>query len=515
MYNATDLQQLRKNGLTNKQILEQMAPVVPSAAKALAAIKSDTKTPAWQLDIKIGQMLDKGTPKNAPSGMAYMNAINLNKAQKKFDAYEQQTKQEPSLFSKAVDYLNAPGDAATGLINKGLSKLNIPGLSDLAGKTQEVQQLPENLRQAGDTLGVAIPVAAGIATGGASLPVMAGVDFAAGAAGSLVNNALGAAGGEDKTLKDFTVDPLVSGGVNAAAGAALGLAGKGIKKGVEAIADTGPGRLINSLIKPAQGEFKFGKNPGKAIADEGIVATSADDLLQKVSTRAEEIGKNIEQSIISQSKTAATQIDMKPLITGPIDEQLKVLKKLPTVNASAINTLEGLKQDLLSNYGNTQVELGVWNAKKEVGNLINWNSNEPFRDEVNKALWKVFEGLKTTLNKSVPGLEQLNGRYSELIAAAKSIERRSGVAQRANIIGNVGSLGGAALGYQQDGARGAAVGALGMKALGTTVGKTVAAQGVKALSKPAKALVEQISKFGAQEKSAILGAIQSLLQNEE
>lgn len=85
MYNASDLQQLRKEGISNREILERLAPVVPSAAKALSAIRNDKTTPDWQLETKIGAMLDKGVPKNAPSGLRYMNAVGLNTAQKKHD----------------------------------------------------------------------------------------------------------------------------------------------------------------------------------------------------------------------------------------------------------------------------------------------------------------------------------------------------------------------------------------------------------------------------------------------
>jgi len=85
MFNSSDIQTLRSQGRTNHEILEMMAPVVPSARKALDMINADTKTPEWQRETKIGQMLDKGVPKNAPSGFPYMTAIGLNQAQKAFD----------------------------------------------------------------------------------------------------------------------------------------------------------------------------------------------------------------------------------------------------------------------------------------------------------------------------------------------------------------------------------------------------------------------------------------------
>lgn len=85
MLNYSDVQQLRAQGQTNRQILEMMAPVVPSARNALNAIDADKTTPQWQVETKIGQMLDKQVPKNAPSGLAYLSAVGLNRAQRSFD----------------------------------------------------------------------------------------------------------------------------------------------------------------------------------------------------------------------------------------------------------------------------------------------------------------------------------------------------------------------------------------------------------------------------------------------
>ncbi len=185
MYNATDISQLRKEGMTNQQILENMAPVVPSAARALSAIRADKKTPAWQLEMKIGQMLDKGVPKNAPSGMLYMNAVGMNHAQKSLDSVDQQAQKDTAIQSSVqknqnpewlkwigqavsntgkslFDATQAPGNLATGLIDKGLSKIGVP----LAGDTQEAKNLSKN---AVDTLNN-MPLYAGIVGGAFGMP---------------------------------------------------------------------------------------------------------------------------------------------------------------------------------------------------------------------------------------------------------------------------------------------------------------------------------------------------------
>lgn len=46
------------------------------------------------------------------------------------------------------------------------------------------------------------------------------------------------------------------------------------------------GRLINSLIKPTNRQFSYGRNPGLAVAKEGIVATSLEDLATQVDRKS-------------------------------------------------------------------------------------------------------------------------------------------------------------------------------------------------------------------------------------
>src|SRR3990167_4032611 len=41
-------------------------------------------------------------------------------------------------------------------------------------------------------------------------------------------------------------------------------------------------RVINSLIKPLAKDFSYGKNPGRAVAEEGIVANNFDDLIENI-----------------------------------------------------------------------------------------------------------------------------------------------------------------------------------------------------------------------------------------
>lgn len=164
MLNQTDVAKLRQQGMTNRQILEMMAPVVPSARDALQKIDSDTSTPKWQVDIKIGQMLDKGVPKNAPSGMSYLQGVNLNMAQKKFDQTTE--KQVEPQISSPIQY---------------------------SGREMQPTTPKEFLSGAASTLPMIGGVIGGTIGAGAGIPTGPGA-IATGVAGAAAGGAIGEAG---------------------------------------------------------------------------------------------------------------------------------------------------------------------------------------------------------------------------------------------------------------------------------------------------------------------------------
>lgn len=217
MLNYADVQQLRRQGQSNRQILEMMAPVVPSAAKTLKAIDGDKKTPAWQIDAKIGKMLDSKVPKNAPSGIPYLTAVGLNEAQKSYDdkmgAMEQQAEQVEK--QTLLQQLKARNQAAFGTDTGVLGMFGGVNTDSAVGRFATGQQsLPET----------------GLQIAGQS----------AGAVGDVIGAGLGLAGrGLSAITPDFIERPVVD----------------TVKSGVQAVADSPIGDAISGAAG-MYGQFK-------------------------------------------------------------------------------------------------------------------------------------------------------------------------------------------------------------------------------------------------------------------
>lgn len=484
------LEEQRSQGITDDTIADFIAAKHPKFSEQLQFVRRDSK----------------GNPDAVKGLLNWRIYGDANYAPPQAEPQD-----ESSLMGAARTvsrYVNAPGDAFTGLALKGIGK--VTGLD--VSRSPEVQNLTQNVRDTGDLARYGIPAVAGLATAGASIPLSAGISTASGVAGRGIKEATDAATGVDEqSFSGRAGDAIVEGGLVGATDAAFGLAGKGVAKAAQYAAGKLPSRLVNSFIKPANNEFKFGKNPGQAIVDEGIIASSVDDLAEKVATRTDEIGQEIAATIerASRGGADAPQIDMTPIISKPIDEAIAKASKLKRTNATTIAQLNSLKEDLLEQYGNVQTPLGAWEAKRQVGSLVNWTKGDPFDELKNKTLWQVFEGLKDVLNKNVDGLEPLNSRYSELLGAKTSIARRMINIERSNLASLPSILTGTATAgadFTASGdpmqalTRGVAAGAI-TKAAGSTLAKTAGAQALKVIP---QAVLSSVSTLQTPAKLALI-----------
>ena len=139
----------------------------------------------------------------------------------------------------------------------------------------------------------AIPAVAGVAS---KLPGLAKL---IGAANSPMARTAAGIGGFEAAKTTLDGKPMEAPGefAKGAGGAYLGgkafsAAGKGIQAGIKSVSKS-PAMMVNSLIKPLLKDFSYGKNPGKAVAEEGIVASSLDDLAQKIGDARQRYGKRI------------------------------------------------------------------------------------------------------------------------------------------------------------------------------------------------------------------------------
>lgn len=100
----SDVEKLRANKVKNRDILQTIARVVPSAAKALSDADNDRNTPDDAKEEIFRKMLDATVPKTGVSGLPYANAVGMNSAQKKFDSLQTQYQTQEKMGSSNISH---------------------------------------------------------------------------------------------------------------------------------------------------------------------------------------------------------------------------------------------------------------------------------------------------------------------------------------------------------------------------------------------------------------------------
>lgn len=269
---------------------------------------------------------------------------------------------------------------------------------------------------------------------------------------------------------------------------------KALSKGSGKMAE----RAINSLIKPRDRQFSYGKNPGRGVANEGIMATSMEDLAQKVSAKRAEIGNEI-SSMVSNKSFDKVKLDFSN-ITSPIDDAISKLSQDPRTNSAAIKRLNDTKMDIMGaiedasgNITGYKYDLtkftpkNAYDLKKRIGDNTKFTGAASDDAMVNKALKQTYGNIDRKLDILSPKLKKLNERYSDILGADVSIKHRENIANRADMLGLMGgvaggiggAIGGAGAGTIGSGGGAIAGGTIVYKILSSTPAKTAMAQAFK------------------------------------
>lgn len=288
-------------------------------------------------------------------------------------------------------------------------------------------------------------------------------------------------------------------------GAAFPLAGAAFKKGLgltEKAAKSFAPRLVNSLIKPLAKDLSYGKNPGRAVAEEGIVARSLDELGTKINETLTKRNAELANKLKSASKI---KLNLANVLT-PIDDAIEAAKAAPRTNSQILSRLEAVKNDILGvqidETGKevaTRILKGVSpeqarELKQLVGELTRFTGAASDDKAVNLALKRVYGQIKQSINDAVPGVANLNERIADLVSAKVATEYRDKILERQNLIkigeGAVGLGAGTLTAYQTGDpiqSVAAGLGAAGIRrALGSPAFKTAFAAKLAALEGPAR-----------------------------
>lgn len=133
-------------------------------------------------------------------------------------------------------------------------------------------------------------------------------------------------------------------GIGTALGGTIPLVIGGIQATAAITKDLAP-RFINSLIKPKQANFAYGKDPGRTVSEMGITGNSMDDFGNNINKARNEVGTQIGE-VYSNPKNANLTINASDEITK-IDKAIAEAAKGGKSNQSIVTALQNTKDALL------------------------------------------------------------------------------------------------------------------------------------------------------------------------
>ncbi len=296
-----------------------------------------------------------------------------------------------------------------------------------------------------------------------------------------------------KTLEDT----LISTAMGAATGITLGTlaeSGRLLKEGAKGAA----ARVVNSLVKPLSKDFAYGKNPGRAVAEEHITANSLDELTTKIRDARQTVGDRIGE-ISSQLSQPAEDTGIRytiPDLRTSLEPLNKAMEEAAKTNNPALLTrLENTKQAITHNLVQTDSEAGqkvlselqakaqeasnkgndtvaqdildtirtakatkiistgernltnatyqdAFNFIQGSSDLTAWTGNASDDKIVNKALKQVYGSVREEMNslaeKADPvvakELTKLNEKYGDLKSAEIATKYREALVQRKDLV---------------------------------------------------------------------------------
>lgn len=247
----------------------------------------------------------------------------------------------------------------------------------------------------------------------------------AGTEGAAFTAGQGLAENKKQSLNDYATNI----GLNVA------IPGAGIA--AQSIGENIPARIINSLIKPLQKDFAYGKNPGKSVAELVPPANNFEDLITNIKTTLNDVGNRI-GSVVSQSPNLK-QIDLSYTLK-PIDDAIAKASQAKGTNATLIQRLQTVKQDLVDNINNG---IDPQSYKGLVGDLTKWTGSVSDDALVNKSLKQVYgttkQSMDDVLSKELTP-EQFaqykadSEAYGNLLSAKNAAEHRDKLVQRQDLI---------------------------------------------------------------------------------
>jgi len=297
-------------------------------------------------------------------------------------------------------------------------------------------------------------------------------------------------------------------------GGAFPLLGKLSEPVAKFVSEKIPSKLMNSLIKTPSKEFSFGKNPGLAIANEGLSGKNISELATNIGNKKNEVGK-----LISESAKSGTGKGNAEEVINKVTQEFTSDLTDPQVAAIYQGKLDQLFHDVKFESGKLIPKLDaegnviaknltsmsgedLHKLQQKIGELTTW-SGQAYDKPVNKVLSKMYYEVGKVLEQVSPGTKELQQKYANLLGAQKSIEKKIASLQSAAQTGllDLGAFGiGAGLfgGDSTDKGIAGILAALLRRGAGSTLVKSNVSKGLKGLEeKTIPATIKSAIKTGA------------------
>ena len=218
----------------------------------------------------------------------------------------------------------------------------------------------------------------------------------------------------------------------------------------------------NRLLRPLAKDVSFGKNPGKALVQEGISANSMEGLGKKILSKRNEVGTQI-GGILKMPEVKAQTVNFSKVVK-PLNDSIESAAK--GGDAKLLSALLDFKKHLSSEFipikkGDEIVDIAttpksgridseeLFNIKKKIGDSIKWR--EGLDNELNKIKQKIYQAARDELNtvvnkarktnKKIPDIAGLNERYANLVGAQSAAKRQVQLKTQRSLLGIPGYVG--------------------------------------------------------------------------
>lgn len=257
-----------------------------------------------------------------------------------------------------------------------------------------------------------------------------------------------------KEAQGFGIDAIAGLGTDAALARGPAMAAKGVVRPVaNALEDIG-GRFLNFLIKPRATGYRFGGNPGRAVAKHIGPQMSKEGLQESIVDKKDELLGTLEKNVAGSKSL----VDATPIFEE-IQSMVQKMKDFPETFGPQIETHRALARDILKLISETgtfdtsgkRIFVNPESAvkiKRGIGNLPSWSSLDPKLGSITKTSRKVYGRFDKEIDKAVPESAELNRDISDLIGADKGIELGMQREQNKSPIGLIDLALGGVLGTQ-------------------------------------------------------------------